>query len=102
MGLFGGTSRATALNYDDMQVVVCLCAQITSGTPLVWHFIEYQRQDLSSAGEYVRLLRNVNLKLNSDSTRCILLVFLVVKSPRGIFLLQLHIFMFLSFNSTLR
>ena len=31
-----------------MQVVVCLCAQITSGTSVVWHFIEYQRQDLSS------------------------------------------------------
>ena len=44
--------------------------------------------------EYVRLFRNANLKLNSDSTRiCILLVLLKVNSPRHIFL-QLHIFMF--------
>ena len=45
--------------------------------------------------EYVRLFRNADLKLNSDSTGiCILLVFLeLVKSPRHIFL-QLHIFMF--------
>ena len=44
--------------------------------------------------EYVRLLRNSNLKLNSESTRiCILLVFLEVKSPRHI-LDQLHIVMF--------
>ena len=44
--------------------------------------------------EYVRLFRNADLKLNSDSTGiCILLVFLkLVKSPRHIFL-QLHIFM---------
>ena len=49
MGLFGGTSGAASLNiWRDMQVVVCLFAQISSGTPLVWHFIEYQRQDVSS------------------------------------------------------
>ena len=51
MGLFGGTSRAATLNtciWRDTQVVVCRFAQITSGTPLVWHFIEYQRQDVSS------------------------------------------------------
>ena len=45
MGLFGGTT----LNiWRDMEVVVCLSAKITSETPLVWHFIEYQKQDLSS------------------------------------------------------
>ena len=49
VGLFGGTSRATTLNiWRDIQVVVCLSAQITSGIPLVWHFIEYQRRDVSS------------------------------------------------------
>ena len=49
MGLFGETSRAATSNiWRDMQVVVCLSAQITSGTPLVWHFIEYQRRDVSS------------------------------------------------------
>ena len=49
MGLFEGTSRAATLNiWRDTQVVVCRFAQITSGTPLVWHFIEYQRQDVSS------------------------------------------------------
>ena len=51
MGLFVGTSRAATLNtciWRDTQVVVCRFAQITSGTPLVWHFIEYQRQDVSS------------------------------------------------------
>ena len=49
MGLFGGTFREASFNYaEPMQVVVCLCAQITSETPVVWHFIEYQRQDLSS------------------------------------------------------
>ena len=34
--------------WRDMQVVVCLCPQITSGTPFVWHFIEYERQEVSS------------------------------------------------------
>ena len=51
MGLFGGTSRAATLNtciWRDTQDVVCRFAQITSGTPLVWHLIEYQRQDVSS------------------------------------------------------
>ena len=69
-----------------MQVVVCLCAQITSRTPLIWHFIEYQRQDVYARirkREYVRLLRNSNFKLNYANTRiCILLVFLEVKSPQ--------------------
>ena len=49
MGLCGGTSRAATLNiWRDTQVFMCLSAQITSGTPLVWHFIEYQRQDVFS------------------------------------------------------
>ena len=52
--------------------------------------------------EYVRLLGNANLKLNSDSTwNCILLVFLEVKSP------QVHLpsaseFHVVSVNSTFR
>ena len=77
-GIVLGDKSSSHLEFwRDMQVVVCLCAQIFSGTPLVWHFIEYQRQ------EYVRLLQNANLKLNSDNTRiCILLVFLKVKLPQ--------------------
>ena len=43
-----------------------------------------QRQDVSMKREYVRLLRNANLKLNHASIRiCILLVFLKVKSPQA-------------------
>ena len=78
-GIVLGDKSSSHLEFwQDMQVVVCLCAQIFSGTPLVWHFIEYQRQ------EYVCLLRNANLKLNIDNTRiCILLVFLEVKSSQA-------------------
>ena len=81
-----------------MQVVVCLCAQITSRTPLVWHFIKYQRQDGSMKREYVRLLRNSNF-----STRiCILLVFLEVKSPQALLLPSASQFYVSSFISTFR
>ena len=84
-----------------MQLVVCLCAQITSRTPLVWHFIEYQRQDVSMKREYVRLLRNSNFKLNYASTRiCILLVFLEVKSPQAHLLSSASQFYVSSFIST--
>ena len=52
--------------------------------------------------EYVRLLRNANLKLNSDSTWiCILLVFLEVKSPQA-HLPSASEFHVVSFNSTFR
>ena len=63
MALFGGTNRAATLNYDQKckSLYVCLSAQKNSGTPLVWHFIEYQRQDVSSENACVRLLRNANL-----------------------------------------
>ena len=84
-----------------MQVVVCLCAQITSRTPLIWHFIEYQRQDVSMKREYVRLLRNSNFKLNYANTRiCILLVFLEVKSPQAHLLPSASQFYVSSFIST--
>ena len=52
--------------------------------------------------EYVRLLKNANLKLNSDSTWiCILLVFLEVKSPQA-HLPSASEFHVVSFNSTFR
>ena len=58
-----------------MQVVVCLCAQITSGTPQFWHFIHNKGKTYPA--------RIKKLKLNSVGTRiCILLVFLEVKSPQ--------------------
>ena len=86
-----------------MQVVVCLCAQITSRTPLIWHSIEYQRQDVSMKREYVRLLRNSNFKLNYANTRiCILLVFLEVKSPQAHLLPSASQFYVSSFISTFR
>ena len=47
MGLFGGTSRAATLNYDETIASCCVALQITSGTPS-WHFVEYQKQDVSS------------------------------------------------------
>ena len=75
MGLFGQTSRASHLElWRDMQVVVWLCAQITLGTPLVWHFIEYQRQDISSKNMYVCLRKQIWSWI---------LVFLEVKSPKA-------------------
>ena len=86
-----------------MQVLVCLCAQITSGTPLVWHFIEYQRQDVSRENIPARIfpLRNDNLKLNCESTRiCILLVFLEVKSPQAHPPPASHFHVLFPFNST--
>ena len=49
MGLFGRTRWASHLKLlRDMQVLVCLCAQIISRPPLVWNFTEHQRQDVSS------------------------------------------------------
>ena len=36
-----------------MQLAVCLYAQIISRTPIVWCFIEYQRQDVSGKNVYV-------------------------------------------------
>ena len=49
---------------------MCLCAQITSGTPLVWHF----------SARVCTLASERQLKLNYDSTQiCFLLVFLEVK-----------------------
>ena len=42
MGLFVGDKSSSHLELcRDMQVVVCLSAQVSSGTPLVWHFIEF-------------------------------------------------------------
>ena len=46
--VWGDKSTSQLELWRDMQVVVCLCPQITSGTPLVWHFIEYERQEVSS------------------------------------------------------
>ena len=67
MGVFGGTSRAATLNiWRDMQVVVCLSAQITSGTPLVWRFIEYQRRDVSSS-VFGSTAKKPSLKLFHDA-----------------------------------
>ena len=89
-----------------MQAVVFLCAQITSlrnSPDLAFYTIPKSRR---IQREYVRLPRNANLKLNSDSTRIFIFHssgFSRSKIPPGrhIFL-QLHIFMFLSFNSTFR
>ena len=58
LGGGGGGGRRVSSNFvlwRGMQVVVCFCAQITSGTPLVWNSIEYQRQDVSSENMYVCL-----------------------------------------------
>ena len=44
--------------------------------------------------EYVLLLRNANLNLNCDSTRCILLVLLEVKSPQLHLLSASHFYVF--------
>ena len=78
---------------------MCLSAQITSGTPLVWHFIEYQRQDVSSC--FGSPAKKSSLKLFYGAFFC--LFFLSGSNcPRQIFFVQLHIFMFFSFNSTLR
>ena len=46
--VWGDKSTSQLELWRDMQVVVCLCPQITSGTPLVWHFVEYERQEVSS------------------------------------------------------
>ena len=81
-----------------MQVVVCLlCANYFRNSPgLAFYRIPKTRR---IQREYVRLSRNANLKLNSDSTQiCTLLVFLQVKYPRHMFL-HLHIFMFFFFLS---
>ena len=89
MGLFGSTPCVMTRQAS----CLCLCAKITSGTPLVWHSIEYQRQDVSSEN----MFRNASLKLNSDSTPvCILLFFLEAKSPRHIFLQLLIVMIFFS------
>ena len=64
--------RARAFMGLCMQVVVCLCAQVTSGNPLVWHFIEYQSK--TSPSRICNLLWNTNLNLNISEAvpRCIL------------------------------
>ena len=49
--------------------------------------------------ECVRVLRNANLKLNSDSKWCILLFFLEVKSPQPHLLPSAPHFYVFSFNS---
>ena len=62
-----------------MQVLVCT-KNFRNSPGLAFHRIPKARR---IPREYVRLLRNANLKLNSESTRiCILLVFLEVKSPQ--------------------
>ena len=50
MGLSGAGGKVSShlVLCRGMQVVECLCAQITSETPLVWHSIEYQKQHISS------------------------------------------------------
>ena len=65
---------------------------------LAFHRIPMARHILR---EYVRLLRNPNLKLNSESTRiCILLVFLGVKSPKAHPPPASHFHVLFLFNST--
>ena len=69
-----------------MQFVVCLCAQITSGTPLVWHLIQYQRQDVFSCVYFLSDCFGSTAKkpsLQLFHARCILLVFLDVRSPQA-------------------
>ena len=60
-----------------MQVVVCLCAQLISRAPLVWHFIEYQRQDVF----FLLFWLHGKESIYEAFSRCILPVFLEVKSP---------------------
>ena len=79
MGSSWETSRAATLNFDETCKLLCAFVQkYFQELPWSGILIEYQRQ------EYVRLLQNANLKLNSDNTRiCILLVFLEVKSSQA-------------------
>ena len=104
MGLFGGASRAATLNtciWRDTQVVVCRFAQITSGTPLVWHLIEYQRQDVSSC--FGSPAKKSSLKQFHGAFFCFFFFFFQgIKLPQAHLLpsaLHFHVF---SFNSTFR
>ena len=90
MGLFGRTKWASNLELlRDVQVLVCLCAQITSWTPLVWNFIEQQRQDISSENMYVCF----GTLIWSWTPIAHGFAFFWSKISKHIFL-QLHIFMF--------
>ena len=101
MGLFEGTSRTATLNiWRDTQVVVCRFAQITSGTPLVWHFIEYQRQDVSSC--FGSPAKKSSLNQFHGAFFCFFFFFQGIKLPQAHLLpsaLHFHVF---SFNSTFR
>ena len=94
MGSFWGDKSSSHLGFwRDMQVAVCLCAQITSGTPLVWHFIEYQRQDVSCENMYVCFGTLIWSWTPIAHRFAFSWFFSKQNRPRHIFL-QLHIFMF--------
>ena len=81
-GLFGGqVEQPPGIMTRHASSCVPLCTNNFRNSPgLAFHRIPKARR---IPREYVRLLRNADLKLNSESTRiCILLVFLEVKSPQ--------------------
>ena len=84
-GIIRGNRSSSHLEFNLTRHASCcvpLCTNSLRNTPgFVFYRIPKAR---CIVREYVRLLQNANLKLNSDSTRiCILLVFLEVKLPQA-------------------
>ena len=89
MGLFGGTSRAVTLNYDETFCRKLFCAPVTSGTSRSARTYLY-----TSCVSFPLFWLHGKEAISEAVSRCILLIFLEVKLHQAHFILQLHIFMF--------